>query len=200
MTLKHRLEGEFGVHLVSSLNPVPDPEVPAKARTRTWSAAHKARILAEYESLDRAGKGALLRREGIYSSLVAAWRAQRDLGARVALARPAGRAAPPLSPGGAAVSTTVAGYSMRRAPTVRAQYGKIGGKSPLKDHTLKQAVIDHLTAIVHETRPVPEYRTLRQVFPAQASLFYIDLDSFRMNKLAAGRDKDLEDLRRLREI
>ena len=32
------------------------------------------------------------------------------------------------------------------------------------------------------------------------SLFYIDLDSFRMNKLAAGRDKDLEDLRRLRKI
>ena len=91
MTLKHRLEGEFGVHLVSSLNPVPDPEVPAKARTRTWSAAHKARILAEYESLDKAGKGALLRREGIYSSLISAWRLQRDQGALQALAKPAGR-------------------------------------------------------------------------------------------------------------
>ena len=52
-----------------------------KARTRTWSAAHKARILAEYESLDKAGKGALLRREGIYSSLISAWRLQRDQGA-----------------------------------------------------------------------------------------------------------------------
>jgi transposase len=78
---------------VSSNNQVPDPEVPAKARTRSWSAAHKARILAEYESLDKAGKGALLRREGIYSSLVSAWRLQRDQGALQALAKPAGRPA-----------------------------------------------------------------------------------------------------------
>jgi transposase-like protein len=47
--------------------------------------------LAEYENLGKADKGALLRREGIYSSLVAAWRQQRDQGARAALARPAGR-------------------------------------------------------------------------------------------------------------
>ena len=76
---------------MSSNNQVPDPEVPAKARTRSWSAAHKARILAEYESLDKAGKGALLRREGIYSSLISAWRLQRDQGALQALAKPAGR-------------------------------------------------------------------------------------------------------------
>jgi hypothetical protein len=47
--------------------------------------------LAEYENLGKADKGALMRREGIYSSLVSAWRAQRDQGAREALARPAGR-------------------------------------------------------------------------------------------------------------
>jgi transposase-like protein len=76
---------------VSSLDQVPDPEVPAKARTRRWSAAEKARILAEYENLGKADKGALLRREGIYSSLIAAWRQQRDQGAQAALARPAGR-------------------------------------------------------------------------------------------------------------
>ena len=34
---------------------------------RTWSAAYKARILAEYEACDKAGKGALLRREGLYT-------------------------------------------------------------------------------------------------------------------------------------
>ena len=73
------------------INRVADPEVPAKARTRSWSAAHKVRILAEYESLDKAGKGALLRREGIYSSLISAWRMQRDQGALQALAKPAGR-------------------------------------------------------------------------------------------------------------
>jgi transposase-like protein len=79
------------------INPVADPEVPAKARTRSWSAAHKARILAEYETLDKAGKGALLRREGIYSSLISAWRLQRDQGALQALAKPVGR--PPADPG-----------------------------------------------------------------------------------------------------
>ncbi len=77
---------------MSSINQVPDPEVPAKARTRTWSAAYKARILAEYESCDKAGKGALLRREGLYTSLISAWRQQRDQGALQALAKPAGRA------------------------------------------------------------------------------------------------------------
>ena len=76
---------------MSSLDQVPDPEVPAKARTRRWSAAEKSRILAEYENLGKADKGALLRREGIYSSLIAAWRAQRDHGAQAALARPVGR-------------------------------------------------------------------------------------------------------------
>jgi transposase-like protein len=72
---------------------VPDPEVPAKARTRRYSAAYKARILVEYEQLDKACKGALLRREGLYTSLISAWRLQRDQGARAALAKPAGRPA-----------------------------------------------------------------------------------------------------------
>jgi transposase len=76
---------------VSSISQAPDPEVPARAKTRTFSAAYKARILTEYDSLDKAGKGALLRREGIYSSLISAWRAQRDQGALRALAKPAGR-------------------------------------------------------------------------------------------------------------
>jgi transposase-like protein len=76
---------------MSSSERVPDPEVPAKARSRTYSAAYKARVLAEYESLDKAGKGALLRREGLYTSLISAWRLQRDQGVKEALARPAGR-------------------------------------------------------------------------------------------------------------
>lgn len=76
---------------MSSNEQVPDPEVPAKARTRRYSASYKARILAEYEELDKAGKGALLRREGLYTSLIASWRAQRDQGALAALAKPAGR-------------------------------------------------------------------------------------------------------------
>jgi transposase len=81
---------------VSLSNQVSDPEVPAKPRSRTYSAAYKARILDEYESLDKAGKGALLRREGLYTSLISAWRIQRDQGALQALAQPAGR--PPADP------------------------------------------------------------------------------------------------------
>lgn len=76
---------------MSSSSQTPDPEVPARAKSRTYSAAYKARILTEYESLDKAGKGALLRREGLYTSLISAWRLQRDQGALQALAKPAGR-------------------------------------------------------------------------------------------------------------
>ena len=71
----------------------PDPEVPARAQRRRYSAAYKQKILAEYEVLDRAGKGALLRREGLYTSLISAWREQRDQGGLEALGKPAGRPA-----------------------------------------------------------------------------------------------------------
>jgi transposase len=64
----------------------PEPEVPERARgPRRYSAKYKARILEEYEGLDKAGKGAL------YTSLISEWRKQRDRGALEALAKPAGR-------------------------------------------------------------------------------------------------------------
>src|SRR5213592_1158888 len=70
----------------------PDPEVPERARgPRRYSASYKAQVLEEYERLDKASKGALLRREGLYTSLVSEWRKQRDRGALQALAKPAGR-------------------------------------------------------------------------------------------------------------
>ena len=74
----------------------PDPEVPERPRPRSYSARYKAEILAEYERLDKAGKGALLRREGLYTSLLSEWRKQRDRGALRALAKPQGR--PPADP------------------------------------------------------------------------------------------------------
>lgn len=74
---------------------VPDPQVPERARRRTYTAKYKRDILAEYDRLDRQGRGALLRREKLYTSLVSAWRDQREKGVLVALARPAG--APPAS-------------------------------------------------------------------------------------------------------
>jgi hypothetical protein len=44
---------------------VPAPEVPERARRRTYTAKYKGDVLAEYEAADRAGRGALLRREGL---------------------------------------------------------------------------------------------------------------------------------------
>lgn len=71
---------------------VPDPQVAERARRRTYTAKYKRDVLAEYEAADRAGKGAVLRREGLYSSLISAWREQRDAGALAALGKPSGAA------------------------------------------------------------------------------------------------------------
>ncbi len=71
----------------------PDPEVRDRASRRTYSAPYKLRILAEYERRDRDGEGALLRREGLYSSLISEWRKQRDQGALEALTASPGRPA-----------------------------------------------------------------------------------------------------------
>ena len=69
-------------------DPIPDPQVPERSRgRRQFSAKYKARIFDEYETLDKAGKGALLRREGLYTSLITEWRGQRDRGALEALDR-----------------------------------------------------------------------------------------------------------------
>ena len=59
----------------------PDPEVPEEKRRRKFTAKYKLNILAESESCTDAGQiGALLRREGLYSSNLATWRRQREQG------------------------------------------------------------------------------------------------------------------------
>ena len=79
--------------------PHPNPEVPERPRPpRQYPAAYKLRILEEYEQLDKAGKGALLRREGLYTSLISEWRKQRDKGALAALGEGARRGRPPVDP------------------------------------------------------------------------------------------------------
>ena len=55
-------------------------------------------MLNEYERLDKAGKGALLRREGLYTSLISEWRKQRDKGALGALGEQGRRGRPPADP------------------------------------------------------------------------------------------------------
>ncbi len=84
-------------HAGAMTDEIPDPEVALRAKPpRSYSARYKARVLAEYEKLDKAGKGALLRREGLYSSLISEWRRQRDRGALAELAKASGR--PPADP------------------------------------------------------------------------------------------------------
>jgi transposase len=57
----------------------PDPEVPAKARRRKFGAEDKKRILDEVDrAAGHGGIGAVLRREGIYSSTLHGWRKERD--------------------------------------------------------------------------------------------------------------------------
>src|SRR5215207_5435635 len=68
-----------------------EPEVSERATRRTYSAQYKLRILADYEQRDRDGRGGLLRREGLYTSLLSEWRKQRDQGALQALAAAPGR-------------------------------------------------------------------------------------------------------------
>jgi transposase-like protein len=64
----------------------PDPEVPAKAQRRKFTTEYKLRIVREAEQCKKPGEiGALLRREGLYSSLLTAWRREVEHGARAAL-------------------------------------------------------------------------------------------------------------------
>ena len=65
----------------------PDSEVVAKPKRRTFTAEYKQRILMEAEAAaaTRGGLGALLRREGLYSSLLAYWRRERADGMLEAL-------------------------------------------------------------------------------------------------------------------
>ena len=59
----------------------PDPEVPEKRPRRKFTAKYKLRILAEADACTQVGQlGALLRREGLYSSYLATWRRQRRNG------------------------------------------------------------------------------------------------------------------------
>ena len=66
---------------------IPDPEVIAKPQRRRFSAEYKYRILQEAEACTQPGEvGALLRREGLYSSHLTTWRQQRQRGERQGLA------------------------------------------------------------------------------------------------------------------
>ena len=102
-----------------SRSTVPDPEVPARATRRVYSARYKARIVAEYDRLDATGRGALLRREGLYTSLISEWRKQRDRGALAALGEGVRRGRPPTDP-----LAREAARLRRRVEQLEAELGK----------------------------------------------------------------------------
>lgn len=59
----------------------PDTEVVARPKRRRFTSAYKLRILEEADRCIRPGEiGALLRREGLYSSSLTTWRRQRERG------------------------------------------------------------------------------------------------------------------------
>ena len=79
----------------------PDLEVTARPRRRSFTAAYKAALLAELDGCQHPGEiGAILRREGVYSSSVAKWRQQRRDGVLASVKRgPPARTAPAKSAG-----------------------------------------------------------------------------------------------------
>src|SRR5580704_14185742 len=71
---------------------VPGPELVEGAKRRRFTAEYKLGVLREADACSLPGEiGALLRREGLYSSILSEWRKQRDAGALEALERPRGR-------------------------------------------------------------------------------------------------------------
>ncbi len=71
---------------------LPDPELVEGPKRRRFTAEYKLRVVLEADACSRLGEvGALLRREGLYSSILCEWRKQREAGALVALERPRGR-------------------------------------------------------------------------------------------------------------
>ncbi|MDE2089997.1 MAG: transposase [Gammaproteobacteria bacterium] len=69
----------------------PDPEVEARPKRRRFTADYKRRILREADAAKARGElGALLRREGLYSSALTMWRKERDTATEKAFSRPRG--------------------------------------------------------------------------------------------------------------
>lgn len=82
----------FGAGGRAAAKGVPDPELVELAKRRSFTAQYKARILAEADACTEPGQvGALLRREGLYTSHLTYWRKQRKAGAMKELGRSRGR-------------------------------------------------------------------------------------------------------------
>jgi transposase len=81
--------------LLGKTVPMPNPEVRERPLRRRFTAEYKRRIVEEASAVSEPGAvGALLRREGLYSSHLVEWRRLYRVGALSGLARPRGRPAP----------------------------------------------------------------------------------------------------------
>ena len=69
---------------------MPDPEVPAKATRRRYTAEYKLRLLKELDEAGPGEQGRILRREGLYSSHITQWRRAAREGAVSSLSQKRG--------------------------------------------------------------------------------------------------------------
>jgi transposase-like protein len=100
-----------------------ETEVTAKATRRRFTAAEKLRVLKEADRCTKPGElGALLRREGLYSSHLSAWRAARQRGELAGLApRARGPKAKPVDPRDRKIAEQAREISRLRARLERAE-------------------------------------------------------------------------------
>jgi hypothetical protein len=84
--------GESGRGARGASGALPDPELVERPKRRRFTAKYKLEILEKAEACTRPGEiGELLRREGLYTSHLTAWRKQRKNGALKELGKPRGR-------------------------------------------------------------------------------------------------------------
>ena len=114
----------------SGAKPAPDPEVVAKPKRRQFTAEYRLRILEEAERCAQPGEvGRLLRREGLYSSHLTAWRkgSLRELAPKKRGAKPGERN--PLDAKVRALEAKVARleHELHTAHTILDVQGKVAG-------------------------------------------------------------------------
>jgi transposase-like protein len=129
---------------------VPEPEVLPRAKRRRFSAEYKLRILEEVDGCTQRGQiGALLRREGLYSSHLSTWRQQRLLGQLEGLS-PKKRGRKPQDPAVEEVEQD----------QCRGHSGKAGCRLSCQDipHRRERRRIGHVSG--HRTCPISATRSL----------------------------------------
>jgi hypothetical protein len=123
------------------MDKIPDPEVPERPTRRRFTGPYKLAILRELDqAVEPGAKGAIMRREGLYSSSITEWRKQRAAGGSGALTRPRGpQPADPLVAENERLRNKVdqLGVRLARAEKVIAVQGNVSAL--LRELTLESA-------------------------------------------------------------